>query len=182
MLQNGEGDWVADAEILKGVVRDHFQHLFTETDTGEVVTWGHFPQLTADQLQALLEPFIAGDVHKALKAMAPLKSPGPDCFHAYFFQKYWALVDSSVCETVVGVLRGRPMPEGLNDTFISLIPKVNNPQMVTQFRPIGLCNIVYKLITKCIVQQLKHSLPTLISPLQSSFVPGRQIGDNIIIM
>lgn len=53
--------------------------------------------------------------------------------------------------------------------------------MVSQFRPIGLCNVVYQLVTKCIFQRPKPILPTLISPMQLSFVPGRQIGDNIII-
>ena len=74
------------------------------------------------------------------------------------------------------------MPSGLNDTFITVIPKVPNPEKVTQFRPIGLCNVVYKLITKCLVNRLKRALPDLISLIQSSFVPWRQITDNVIVM
>ena len=74
------------------------------------------------------------------------------------------------------------MPRGLNDTFITLISKVPNPDRVTQFRPIGLCNVTYKLVTKCIVNRLHQVLPQLISPTQSSFVPGRQLTDNVIIM
>ena len=88
----------------------------------------------------------------------------------------------NVCDLVLRILNGEPIPEGLNDTYLALIPKVENPQHVTQFRPIGLCNVAYKLITKVLVQRLKKVLPGLISPFQSSFVPGRQITDNIIIM
>ena len=83
---------------------------------------------------------------------------------------------------VLPVLSGHPLPSALNDTFITLIPKVPNPETVTQFRPIGLCNVTYKLITKCLVNRLKKVLPDLISPIQSSFVPGRQITDNVIVM
>jgi len=91
-------------------------------------------------------------------------------------------MEEEVCNVVLQVLRGNPLPRGLNDTFITLIPKVPNPQWVSQFRPIGLCNVAYKLITKCIVNRLKRVLPELISPIQSSFVPGRQITDNVIVM
>ena len=74
------------------------------------------------------------------------------------------------------------MPSGLNDTFLTLIPKVPKPERVAQFRPIRLCNVIYKLITKCIVNRLKQVLSDLISPIQSSFVPRRQIADNMIVM
>ena len=74
------------------------------------------------------------------------------------------------------------MPPGLNDMHITLIPKVTHPERVSQFRPIGLCNVVYKLISKCIVQRLKKVFPQLIFPVQSSFVPGRQITNNVLVM
>lgn len=59
----------------------------------------------------------------------------------------------------------------VNDTFLCVLPKVAKPKRVMQFRPIGLCNLTYKLITKIIVNRIKHLLPSLVSPNQSSFVP-----------
>jgi len=114
--------------------------------------------------------------------MHPSKAPGPDGFQAYFFQTYWHIVEADVCKVVLQVLRGGPLPSGLNDTFLTLVPKVAHPERVSQFRPIGLYNVTYKLITKCIVNRLKWVLPKIISPTQSSFVPGRQITDNVIVM
>jgi len=118
----------------------------------------------------------------ALKTMHPFKAPRPNGFQAFFFQRFWHIVKEKVCNMVLHVLRGNPLPQGLNETFLVLIPKVPHVELVTQLRPIVLCNVSYKLVTKCVVQRLKTVLSDLISPAQSSFVPGRQITDNILIM
>ena len=74
---------------------------------------------------------------------------------------------------VLNALKGYSLPEGLNETFITLISKVEHPQLVTQFRPIGLCNVAYKVISKVIVQRLKSVLLDLVSSAQANFVPKR---------
>lgn len=73
------------------------------------------------------------------------------------------------------------IPEGWNTTRIVLIPKVDTPEKVTQFRPISLCNVVYKVIAKLLAARLKVFLPDIISETQSAFVPGRIITDNVIV-
>lgn len=69
----------------------------------------------------------------------------------------------------------------MNQTDIVLIPKVEQPQTILQFRPISLCNSIYKVISKIIVNRLKVCIPKLVSPFQTSFIPGRNIHENIII-
>jgi len=174
-----------DPKSIKGLVLDHFKTLFTEDGYG--VPEGQtrtieFPRLPPDLLRDLAMSFTKEDILFALKGMHPFRAPGLDGFQAFFFQRYWRLVKGEVCHTVLQVLRGLMFPSALNDTFITLIPKVPIPERVQQFRPIGLCNVVYKLITKCIVNRLKRVLPELISPMQSSFIPGRQITDNIVVL
>lgn len=73
------------------------------------------------------------------------------------------------------------MFHNLNATNITLIPKVGNPSKVSQFRPISLCNVIYKLISKIITERLKLVLSKLISPLQLAFILGRAIHDNYLV-
>ena len=69
----------------------------------------------------------------------------------------------------------------LNSTFIALVPKEATSNKPEKYRPIALCNVIYKLISKVIANRLKPLLPLLISPEQTGYVEGRQIMDGIIL-
>lgn len=69
----------------------------------------------------------------------------------------------------------------LNFTFISLIPKTQEASSVNHYRPISLCNVVYKVITKILSNRLKLLLDHLISPFQAAFIPNRHISENVIL-
>jgi hypothetical protein len=96
-------------------------------------------------------------------------------------KKFWQTVGGKVQEEVLAVLNGGGMPVGWNETTVVLIPKVKSPEKITEYRPISLCNVLYKLISKVLANRLKVILPDIISPTQSAFVPGRMITDNVLL-
>lgn len=82
---------------------------------------------------ALDRIFTNVEVFEALKQVKPLKSLGLDGFGASFFQKHWHIVGNEVCDIVLKIFQGTGMTPGLNSTFITLILKCHNPQLVTEF-------------------------------------------------
>jgi hypothetical protein len=110
-----------------------------------------------------------------------LKAPGADGIMAVFYKRFWGLIGNRVKGEVLGVLNGAVMPPGWNETIIVLIPKVDKPEKLKELRPISLCTILYKLISKVIANQLKVVLPEVISRSQSAFVPRRLITDNVLL-
>ena len=134
--------------------------------------------LANDDYEHLARNFVGCEIKGAIFDMNPFKVPGPDGFQALFYQRNWDLVGSKLIQLAKNALQGKELPQSLNDTHLVLIPNVENPQNVTQLWPIGLCNV----LTKVIVNWLKPILSKLVAPTQSSFVPGRQMSDNIIIV
>lgn len=113
--------------------------------------------------------------------MAPLKALGSDGMSPLFYQYFWPMVDSNVTSSILSWLNTGTLPSPVNHTFITLIPKISSPELVTEFCPISLCNVLYRVFSKVPANHLKKFLPTLITKNQSAFAKYRLISDNIII-
>jgi hypothetical protein len=115
-------------------------------------------RVTREMNEELLKPFSSEEVDWALKQMGAFKALGPDGLPASFFQNHWELLGREVSCMVLDILNTGMMPPVLNLTYIALIPKVKNAMSVTEFRPISLCNVLYKLISKVLANRLKKIL------------------------
>ena len=86
-----------------------------------------------------------------------------------------------VTNAVLSWLNKGTLPDPINHTLITLVPKVDNPELVTEFRPISLCNVLYKIYSKVLANRLKKILPSLITEHQSAFAKDRLISNNIMV-
>ena len=129
----------------------------------------------------LSSDFTAEEVEVALFQMGPTKAPGLDGMNALFYQKFWHVVGETITMAVLDFLNSGNMVPDINHTNIVLIPKVKNPEKMSNFRPISLCNVIYKIISKALANRLKQVLPQIISLTQSAIMPGRLITDNVLV-
>lgn len=105
-------------------------------------------RVTNDMVSDLVCPYVRTEIEAALSEMHPCKSPGPDGLPALFYKRYWDLVGDDIFDVVLEFLNNGSMPEDINFTYVTLIPKKKNPTKMTDLRPISLCNVSYKLISK----------------------------------
>ena len=98
-----------------------------------------------------------------------------------FYQTYWTDVGMDVSQAVLSSLNSSSLLKSVNHMFITLISKVKNPKRVNEFRPISLCNVIYKIISKVIANCLKPLLNSIISETQGAFTADRLITNNILI-
>ena len=129
----------------------------------------------------LIAPITVDEIFAAVSSIGALKVPGPDRLHAIFYQTYWNEIKSSVINVIQDFFTNKSSLQEINRTNIALIPKVENPETTSHFRPISLCNVIYKIISKIIVNRLRPILMMCISQNQGAFAPGRSIIDNILI-
>jgi hypothetical protein len=182
-LKRADGSWCDAPREMKSMAQDFFVDLFT-TD----------PEVCPPQLLCHVEPKINEvmneDLHKEFSEkeisdtmfqMGPLKAPSPDGLPAQFYQRHWDIVGKDIVMAAQKFFYDGVLPDGVNDTAIVLILKGSNPKELKEFRSTSLCNVIYTLISKCIVNRLWVLLDEIISPEQSSFVPFRRITDNALI-
>jgi hypothetical protein len=180
-LRRSDGTWTEDAVEIGDMATDFFQKLYTREETEPTALLDLFsPQVEADMNAKLCAPFLEKEISDALFQIGLLKAHGPDGFPARFLQRNWDLLREDITKVVQAFFNSGVLPEEVNDTAIILIPK-NNPEELKYFCPISLCNVVFKIISKCLVNRLRPLLQDIISPVQSAFIPGRIITDNALM-
>ncbi|KAK9986443.1 hypothetical protein SO802_031394, partial [Lithocarpus litseifolius] len=168
-VKNEVGDWLLEEREVMNHFREGFMSLYSTSQEFAVrgidyhLKWQ--PKLTDEEKDNINHLVTDEEISTALWSMKAYKAPG-----------------DSVKEEIKKIFESKKIPEYLNRTNIVLIPKMQGPESINNYRPISLCNSVYKIITKVIVNRIRPFLDKLVSPYQCAFIPGRRGVDNAIIV
>lgn len=131
-------------------------------------------QINKVQATALDAPIEDDEILSMLKSMKN-NSPGLDGFNVKKILHCWNIIGGDFTAAVHYFFNSGHLPHGINATAIALIPKIENPTSMSDFRPIACCNTIYKCISKILANRLKTVLPYLIDRTLSAFVPGEAL-------
>lgn len=137
--------------------------------------------VTRDQQLKLIRPITKEEVNEAVKGIGDQKAPGCDGFNAFFYKRTWPVIEEEVTAAVIEFFNSGSMYRPINCITITLIPNVKHPSNIKEYRPISCCTVLYKIISKVLTTRMQGIMDHLIDNCQTAFIPGRLIGDNIII-
>jgi hypothetical protein len=183
-LQDSEGRKISSFDGLDRLGKNLFQSLFKATPGAsleDIVRLALlFPKFVGEEENhALMEEVSEDELKEVLHNFQKDKIPGPNDWTIEFFLGFYDLIGKDILKLVEETrVRGHLHPP-LNSNFIALIPKVDDPSSLNDFRPISLCNCIYKVVSKVIARRIKATLSEKISPEQFGFLEGRQIHEAI---
>lgn len=167
MLKNGKGDWVDEEESLKQMAMKYYEELYRAADqVQEFPLRNLFPRLSDEILARFENPVSLKEIEEVVFSIGAFKAPGPDGLNGLFFHSQWDYIKDLVKDVFKEVFEDRKKLRLINQTMIVMIPKVERPENVKQFRPINLYNVIFKVVSKILANRLKEELDSLIAPLQ----------------
>jgi len=173
-----------DAAIADVAV-NYFHDLFQSSNPSDALqadVFQDFPKrVTHEMNMQLTQRVTQEEIMEAVYSIGLHRAPGPDGFSAAFYHHFWSEISPAVLKEVELFFEEGNMDQIHNHTNLCLIPKTEAPVSMVEFRPIALCNVSYKIISKILVNRLKKHLSSIISDYQAAFIPGRMITDNNII-
>ncbi|CAN0858294.1 Transposon TX1 uncharacterized 149 kDa protein [Linum grandiflorum] len=173
-LTDSEGRFYSDEKVKRDIDISYFQDLFTSD-----LPPGFFPRHLCPSFSAkispsdnakLIRPVSLSEIKAATFSIGTNQSLGSDGFDSSFFQKYWTLINPELFRAVSSFFSSGIMLKNINNSIISLIPKVSNPSAMSQLRPISLCQVMYKIIAKILAARLSMPLPKIIGNHQNGFI------------
>lgn len=183
MLKGLNGDIVNDAGEIGDMCEQYNKKIYAPIGLPELdfIMFDEIePRVVLDEdiQDGLIVDTSKEEIYNVPSTIHDNKALGNDEFTSYFFKVSWNIVGDDFMRAVQNLFRSNMLQE-VNATCITLVPKVESPLSLGDYRPIAFCNVVYKCIAKILMNRMKRFMNVVFSPCQSAFVAGRSIQDMI---
>jgi len=177
-----EGRWCEDKGVIMDKVRDFFKDRFNKNNVHQVrLDNVRFNSISEADNELLVGEFSEEEIRTAVWNCESSKSPGPDGFNFGFIKFCWEILRMDVMSAVKDFATKSHWPRGSNAFFLCLVPKVENPLQLSEFRPISLVGCLYKIISKALSLHLKKVISKVIDVRQSAFPECRGLLDSVLV-
>jgi hypothetical protein len=178
-LKLGE-EWLESPPLIRAAVEEFFANHFSSPDVVRPRLDGvNFPSLVGDDNLLLSDPFSLEEIEAVVKECDGNKSQGPDGFNFNFIKGSWDLLKGDITTLFHQFHVNECLPKSFLSYFVTLIPKVDIPFGISDYRPISLLGCLYKLIAKVLASKLSKVMSSIIAPTQSAFLKGRNLVDGV---
>jgi hypothetical protein len=126
-------------------------------------------------LDEISQPFLQEEIELVLKQMPPDKSPGPDGFTGLFLKRCWPIIKQDFFKLIQDFHEGTLQLQNINESFITLVPKVHSPEGVNDYRPISLTNACLKFLTNLVANRFQQRILSCVHKNQYGFIKSRTI-------
>ncbi|XP_020681050.1 uncharacterized protein LOC110098531 [Dendrobium catenatum] len=137
--------------------------------------------LAADQAHSLISFVTDGEIKAAVFSGSSKSAPGPDGINFHFYKSGWHLLGPYVCRAIRSFFIKGYLPKGVKATALAIVPKKKNASNISDYRPIALCNVLYKIIAKTMATRIKPFMYLIVKDNQAGFVNSRVSTDNILL-
>ncbi|KAJ4771691.1 hypothetical protein LUZ62_055948 [Rhynchospora pubera] len=184
-LQNG--DLISDERQVRRAFIDHFKGIYREASEGPGVSFEPqfcqtLPKVPSAEAECMIVPPTVQEIIEAAFSIHPDRASGPDGINGRVVQTFWPIFAPTVINEVLTFFNTAQFSPGIADSNMILVPKIHTPTEVSHYRPISVCNFMYKVVSKILCLRMKRVIAMLVLPNQTAFTPGREISENIIVL
>ncbi|GKV32054.1 hypothetical protein SLEP1_g40687 [Rubroshorea leprosula] len=181
-MKSKERTQIMCASRMKEEIASFFEDIFKEEQWDRPKLEGvSFKQISQLENDHLVGAFSEEEIDAAVRDCDSSKAPGPDGFNFGFVKNVWELIRVDVIRFLHEFHKNGKLVRGLNTSFIVLVPKVDNPQKIEEYRPISLIGVMYKILAKLLANRLKVVLDGIVGEQQMAFIRGRQLMDGVVV-
>jgi hypothetical protein len=175
--------WIEGVAAIKSeTVRFFSSHFAAAEGVRPTLNGVQFTLLSGADNEILIAPFNMEEIEAVVKESDGNKSLGPDGFNFAFIKEFWSLMKGEVRILFDQFHGNATLPKRILSYFLALIPKVNHPEALGDYRPISLLGCIYKLLSKVLAARLAKVIGSIVSLSQSAFIKGRQLVDGVLVL